>query len=152
MRRQGSLPNLEDGRVALRWTPKCPEVPEQPHVQSCRTSVQRCPNTNRTRNIPARGRRCCAQRFQMIPTGLPDLSKSSRVQKNLRKSKKFRGKILKKIRKKIQNDSARFSWIPGSEPVHLDLEKLFLLSDSMENLKFTGKIEISEPEKNSKKS
>ena len=34
------------------------------------------------------------------------------------------------------SNSARFSWIPGSEPIHLDLEKLFLLSDAMENLKF----------------
>ena len=32
----------------------------------------------------------------MIPTGLPDLSKSSRVQKKLRKSKLFRGKIQTK--------------------------------------------------------
>ena len=45
-----------------------------------------------------------------------------------------------------------FSWIPGSESTHLDLEKLFLLSDSMENVKFNGKVEISEPEKISKKS
>ena len=41
----------------------------------------------------------------------------------------------------------RVSWIPGSEPIHLDLEKLFLLSDSMENLSFYRKNEISEPEK-----
>ena len=39
-------------------------------------------------------------------------------------------------------------WIPGSEPTHLDLEKLFLLSDSMGNPKFCQKFEISEPEKN----
>ena len=45
------------------------------------------------------------------------------------------------------SNSARFSWIPGSEPIHLDLEKLFLLSDSMENLKFYGKNENSEPER-----
>ena len=32
-----------------------------------------------------------------------------------------------------------YYWIPGSEPIHLDLEKLFLLSDSMENLKFGKK-------------
>ena len=38
----------------------------------------------------------------------------------------------------------------GSEPTHLDLEKPFLLSDSVENLNFYGKIEISEPEKNRK--
>ena len=44
------------------------------------------------------------------------------------------------------SNSARFSRIPGPEPIHLDLEKLFLLSDSMENLKSNGKIEISEPE------
>merc|ERR1712159_139630 len=31
------------------------------------------------------------------------------------------------------SNSARFSWIPGSEQIHLDLEKPFLLSDSMEN-------------------
>ena len=47
------------------------------------------------------------------------------------------------------SNCARFSWIPGSEPIHLDLEKLFLLSDSMENLNLYGKIEISEPEKKS---
>ena len=39
--------------------------------------------------------------------------------------------------------------IPGSEPILLDLEKLFLLSDSLENLNFYGKIEISEIEKKS---
>ena len=44
----------------------------------------------------------------------------------------------------------RISRIPGSEPILLDLEKLFLLSDSMENLKFYQKLEISEPEKNKK--
>ena len=35
---------------------------------------------------------------------------------------------------------------PGSEPTHLDVEKLFLLSDSLENLRFHTKIEISESE------
>ena len=45
------------------------------------------------------------------------------------------------------SNSARFSWIPGSESTHLDLEKLFLLSDSLENFNFNGKFEISEPEK-----
>ena len=34
------------------------------------------------------------------------------------------------------SNSARFSCIPGSEPIHLNLEKQFLLSDSMESLKF----------------
>ena len=33
----------------------------------------------------------------------------------------------------------------GSESTHLDLEKLFLLSDSLENLSFHCKIAISEP-------
>ena len=37
-------------------------------------------------------------------------------------------------------------WIPGSEPTHLDLEKLFLLSDSLGNLSFHGKNETSGPE------
>ena len=46
---------------------------------------------------------------------------------------------------------SRFSRIPGSESTHLDLEKLFLLSDSMENLIFYGKIEISESENKMKK-
>ena len=41
--------------------------------------------------------------------------------------------------------------IPGVEPILLDLEKLLLLSDSMENLNFYRIIEISEPEKKSKK-
>ena len=41
----------------------------------------------------------------------------------------------------------RISWIPGSESTHLDLEKLFLLSDSLENLNYYGKNKISEPEK-----
>ena len=49
------------------------------------------------------------------------------------------------------SNSARCSWIPGSEPIHLDLEKLFLLSDSMENLKSCGNVEISEPDKRYKK-
>ena len=34
----------------------------------------------------------------------------------------------------------------GSEPTHLDLEKLFLLSDSLENLNLYGNVEISEPQ------
>ena len=51
------------------------------------------------------------------------------------------------------SNSVEFSWIPASEPIHLDLEKLLLLSDSMENLKINRKNEISEPEKeDSKKS
>ena len=33
--------------------------------------------------------------------------------------------------------------IPGSEPTHLDLEKLFLLSDSIENLILNGNIELA---------
>ena len=41
--------------------------------------------------------------------------------------------------------SARFSWIPASEPTHLDLEKLFLLSDSMENLNVDGKLNFQNP-------
>ena len=49
-------------------------------------------------------------------------------------------------------ENVRFSWIPGSEPIHLDLEKVLLLSDSMGNLKFNGKNKMSEPDKNSKKS
>ena len=36
--------------------------------------------------------------------------------------------------------------IPGSEPILLDLEKLFLLSDSVENLKCNGQLKVSEPE------
>ena len=43
------------------------------------------------------------------------------------------------------SNSARFSWIPGSEPIHLDLEKLFLLSDSMESFNSNRKVEISDP-------
>ena len=50
------------------------------------------------------------------------------------------------------SNCARFSWIPGSESTHLDLEKLFLLSDSMENVKLNGNIEISELEKKSNNS
>ena len=34
--------------------------------------------------------------------------------------------------------------VPGSESILLDLEKLFLLSDSLENLDFLLKFEISE--------
>ena len=41
--------------------------------------------------------------------------------------------------------------IPESEPILLDLEKLFLLSDSVENMKLYGKFEVSEPDKDSKK-
>ena len=35
----------------------------------------------------------------------------------------------------------RFVQVPGLEPTHLDLEKLFLLSVSKENLDFRCKIE-----------
>ena len=56
--------------------------------------------------------------------------------------------LRKNGKPKFEKLFARFSWIPGSEPIHLDLEKLFLLSDSMENLKFDGQIQISEPGKN----
>ena len=38
---------------------------------------------------------------------------------------------------------SRFSEVPGSEPIQLDLEKPLLLSDSLENLNFHRKIEIS---------
>ena len=43
------------------------------------------------------------------------------------------------------SNSARFSWIPGSESTNLDLEKLALLSDAMEKLNLNGTIEIAEP-------
>ena len=49
------------------------------------------------------------------------------------------------------SNSAKFSWIPGSEPIHLDLEKLFLLSDSMENLKLDGKHRFRNPKKRTRK-
>ena len=42
---------------------------------------------------------------------------------------------------------AGFARIPGSEPIHLDLEKLFLLSVSKENLDFRGKNEKNLPYK-----
>ena len=42
------------------------------------------------------------------------------------------------------------SRLPGSEPILLDLEKLFLLSDSVENLKLYLKNEISGPAKKKK--
>ena len=35
----------------------------------------------------------------------------------------------------LSSNSARFSRMPGSESTHLDLEKLLLLSDLMENVK-----------------
>ena len=38
--------------------------------------------------------------------------------------------------------------VPGSEPIHLDLEKLFLLSVSKEKLDFRGKIEKNLPYEN----
>ena len=38
-------------------------------------------------------------------------------------------------------DVGGFVKIPGSEPIHLDLEKLFLLSLPKENLDFRGQIE-----------
>ena len=40
-----------------------------------------------------------------------------------------------------------FARMPGSEPIHLDLEKLFLLSVAKENLDFRGKIEKNLPYK-----
>ena len=54
---------------------------------------------------------------------------------------------IKQIEKHIT--ILRITRIPGSEPVLLDLEKLFLLSDSMENLKLYRNNEISEPDKKS---
>ena len=40
--------------------------------------------------------------------------------------------------------------IPGSEPVLLDLEKLFLLSDPMENHNFSGQVWKNKIQKNQK--
>ena len=45
-----------------------------------------------------------------------------------------------------------FSTLIQPESTHLDLEKMFLLSDSIENLNFNGKTEISEPAKIQKNS
>ena len=47
----------------------------------------------------------------------------------------------------IFSSPAGFARIPGSEPIHLDLEKLFLLSVSKENLDFRGEIEKNLPYK-----
>ena len=44
-------------------------------------------------------------------------------------------------------NSARCSWIPGSEPILLDLEKLLLLSDSIENIFVVETIEFQNPQK-----
>ena len=43
----------------------------------------------------------------------------------------------------------RFVKVPGYEPIHLDLEKLFLLSVSKENFDFSRKIEKNLPYKKS---
>ena len=70
----------------------------------------------------------------------------------MRKSGVQRAKIGKTQLDKIRKNPFRFlinpfsGRIPGSEPIHLDLEKLFLLSDSMKNLQINGKHEISEAE------
>ena len=45
----------------------------------------------------------------------------------------------------IFSSPAGFARIPGLEPIHLDLEKLFLLSASQENLDFRRKIEKNLP-------
>ena len=75
----------------------------------------------------------------MLNTNLT--SKTCKSATQTRKSRKTTFKKMFLIR------SRGFSWIPGSEPKHLDLEKLSLLSDSVGNFKFNRKIEISEPEK-----
>ena len=55
--------------------------------------------------------------------------------------REIQGSKGKKLEILISNFD-RFSWIPGLAPIDLDLEKLFLLSDSMENLNLNGKTEI----------
>ena len=85
--------------------------------------------------------------MEIDPTSFPELSKPSRASQNRRKTKIYKIYGFNPPRALFSSRCAAFSLLPGSEPIHLDLEKLFLLSDSMENLKFNGKIEISEPEK-----
>ena len=48
---------------------------------------------------------------------------------------------------RFASSPGRFLRVPGSEPIHLDMEKLLLLSVSKEYLDFTGKIEKSLPYK-----
>ena len=73
----------------------------------------------------------------MVPTSLPELPKPSRTSGKSQKTYYlepefvYKKMIIQKHEKhmKIQRNSR----IPGSEPVLLDLQKLFLLSDSMES-------------------
>ena len=89
--------------------------------------------------------------MEMNPTDLPDLSKPKCSGSNRRKTSKLEISISIKIRKicldRIFSSPAGCARIPGSEPIHLDLEKLFLLSVSKENLDFRPKIEKSLPYK-----
>ena len=81
--------------------------------------------------------------MEMNPTDLPELSKLNFSGSNRRKTSKLEISISRKNRKicldLIFSSPAGFARIPGSEPIHLDLEKLFLLSVSKENLDFRGK-------------
>ena len=84
----------------------------------------------------------------MNPAGLPELSKPKFSGSNRRKTSNLEISISRTFLKKsldlIFSSPAGFARIPGSEPIHLDLEKLFLLSVSKENLDFRSKIEKNE--------
>ena len=76
----------------------------------------------------------------MNPTELPDLSKPNFLRSNRRKASKLDISISRKNGKAcldlVFSSSAFFVQTRRSEPIHLDLEKLFLLSVSKENLDF----------------
>ena len=89
--------------------------------------------------------------MEMNPTDLPDLSKPKFSGSNRRKTSKLEISISRKHQKicldLIFSSPGGFARIPGSAPIHLDLEKLFLLSVSKENLDFRDKIEKKLPYK-----
>ena len=89
----------------------------------------------------------------MNHTDLPDLSKPMFSRSNRGKPKFTDKNFEKQLEKSLLIPSnGGFAKVPtGSEPIHLDLEKLFLLSVSNEHLDFSGKIQKNLPDKKSKK-
>ena len=73
------------------------------------------------------------------PTDLPDLSKPFFSRSNRGKTQVYKPKFGEQSEKTLFIPSnGGFATVPGSEPIHLDLEKLFLLSVSKESLDVRG--------------
>ena len=75
-----------------------------------------------------------------FPGGLPELPIRSKNQYLSRKTTIITFKVFNAFRRNCFSSFilkvGRFGKVPGYEPIHLDLEKLFLLSVSKENLDF----------------